>query len=60
MSELKYKFTNDILFKWLFTRNEDLLKRLVAGMLGIEQSSITEFTVINPEIPPEILGDKLL
>ena len=59
MTELKYKFTNDVLFKWLFTKNEDLLKSLVAGMLGITQSSITEFVIINPEIPPDIIGDKL-
>ena len=59
VTELKYKFTNDVLFKWLFTKNEDLLKSLVAGMLNIEQSSITEFVIINPEIPPDIIGDKL-
>ena len=59
MTELKYEFTNDVLFKWLFTKNEDLLKSLVAGMLGIKQSSITEFVIINPEIPPDIIGDKL-
>ena len=59
MAELKYKFTNDVLFKWLFTRHQDLLKRLVAGMLGISISSITEFVITNPEIPPEIVGEKL-
>ncbi|MCL2152592.1 MAG: Rpn family recombination-promoting nuclease/putative transposase [Oscillospiraceae bacterium] len=58
MAELKYKFTNDVLFKWLFTRHQHLLKRLVAGMLGVPQSSITEFLVTNPEIPPEAVGEK--
>ena len=59
MAELKYKFTNDVLFKWLFTRHQDLLKRLVAGMLGVQLDSIAEFIVSNPEIPPEIIGEKL-
>ena len=59
MTELKYKFTNDVLFKWLFVRNQDLLKRLIAIMLGVPLESITEFVVTNPEIPPEIIGEKL-
>ena len=59
VTNLEYKFTNDVLFKWLFTRNQDLLKRLVAGMLGITLESITEFDVTNPEIPPEAVGEKL-
>ncbi|MCL2152774.1 MAG: Rpn family recombination-promoting nuclease/putative transposase [Oscillospiraceae bacterium] len=58
MAELKYKFTNDVLFKWLFTRHQDLLKRLVAGMLGIALDSIKEFVVTNPDIPPEAVGEK--
>ena len=58
VAELKYKFTNDVLFKWLFTRHQDLLKRLVADMLGIPLKSITEFLVTNPEIPPEVVGEK--
>jgi len=31
MSELKYKFTYDMLFKLLFVKYPDLLKRLVAA-----------------------------
>ena len=58
MTDLVYKFTNDVLFKWLFIRNQDLLKRLVAKMLGIMIDSITEFIVTNPDIPPEVLGEK--
>lgn len=58
MTELKYKFTYDVLFKLLFTKYPDLLKRLVAAVLGITIDSITEFTITNPEIPPEAIGDK--
>jgi len=58
VAELKYKFTNDVLFKWLFTKHQDLLKRLVAGMLNVSVSSITEFVVTNPDIPPEAVGEK--
>jgi len=58
MTELKYKFTNDILFKLLFVRNQDLLKRLVAALLSIPYDSIGEFVVTNPDIPPEVMGEK--
>ena len=57
--ELEYKFTNDVLFKWLFTRNQELLKRLIAGMLDISLESINEFVVTNPDIPPEVVDEKL-
>lgn len=58
MTELKYKFTNDILFKLLFIKNQDLLKRLVADLLSIPYESIEEFFVTNPEMPPEVMGEK--
>jgi predicted transposase/invertase (TIGR01784 family) len=58
MTELKYKFTHDTLFKLLFVKRPDLLKRLVAAALGITVDSITEFRITNPEIPPDMLGDK--
>jgi len=53
MTELKYKFTYDTLFKLLFVKYPDLLKRLVAAILGITVESITEFNITNIEIPPE-------
>ena len=58
VTKLKYRFTNDVLFKMLFVRNPDLLKRLIAVMLGFEIKSITNFVVTNPEIPPDIIGEK--
>ena len=58
MTKLVYKFTNDVLFKWLFVNNPDLLKRLIARMLGILLESISEFVVTNPEIPPDVMGEK--
>ncbi|MDR1291963.1 MAG: Rpn family recombination-promoting nuclease/putative transposase [Clostridiales Family XIII bacterium] len=58
MTELKYKFTYDTLFKLLFVKYPDLLKRLVAATLGIAVGSISEFVITNPEIPPEAIGDK--
>ena len=58
MAKLKYRFTNDVLFKWLFVRNPNLLKRLIAVMLGVELDSIAEFVITNPEIPPELIGEK--
>ena len=58
MTELKYKFTYDTLFKLLFVKYPDLLKRLVAAILGITVDSMNEFTITNPDIPPEAIGDK--
>jgi predicted transposase/invertase (TIGR01784 family) len=58
MTELKYKFTYDTLFKLLFVKYPDLLKRLIAAILRLTLDSITEFKITNPEIPPENLGDK--
>ncbi|MCL1983504.1 MAG: Rpn family recombination-promoting nuclease/putative transposase [Clostridiales bacterium] len=58
MTTLKYKMTNDILFKLLFVKNPDLLKRLVAELLGIRLEDIGQFEITNPEMPPESLGDK--
>ncbi|MCL1994797.1 MAG: Rpn family recombination-promoting nuclease/putative transposase [Defluviitaleaceae bacterium] len=58
MTKLKYKFTNDILCKILFVQHPSLLKRLVANLLKINLESITEFIITNPEMPPEIMGDK--
>lgn len=58
MTKLKYKFTNDALFKMLFVKYPELLKRLVAELLGIRDDSIKEFAITNPEMRPETLGNK--
>jgi len=58
MTRLKYTLKSDTLFKMLFTKNQELLKRLVAALLGIRYEDITKFNVINPEISPEELGKK--
>jgi len=58
MKKLKYTFKNDILFKMLFVQYPGLLKKLVAELLGISYESITKFFITNPEIPPEVIGDK--
>lgn len=58
MAKLEYTFTNDILFKMLFRDNTDLLKRLVSELLGIKVGSIGQFHVTNPEMPPEVIGEK--
>jgi predicted transposase/invertase (TIGR01784 family) len=58
MTKLEYTFKNDILFKIIFTKYQDLLKRLVADFLAIEYNSIEEFLVVNPELYPEEIGKK--
>lgn len=58
MRKLEYTFKTDTLFKMLFVQHQELLKRLIAALLGILYESIEEFVVLNPEMPPENLGDK--
>ena len=58
MNKLQYTFKTDTLFKMLFVKHQDLLEKLVSTLLGIPLESIEQFTVRNPEMPPEILGDK--
>ncbi len=58
MTKLKYTFKNDTLFKMVFVKFPDLLRRLVAELLGIRVESIKDFVIANPEMPPEVIGDK--
>ena len=58
MTKLKYSFKNDILFKMYFLRNQEQLKWLIALILRIPLGSITEFIIINTEMPPETIRSK--
>jgi predicted transposase/invertase (TIGR01784 family) len=58
MAELEYTFTNDTLFKMLFTKYPNLLKKLVAVLLKIKFEDIHKFEIRNTEMPPDALGDK--
>ncbi len=58
MTRLEYTFKNDTLFKMLFVKHPELLKRLVSKLLSISVESIGNFEIRNPEMPPEQLGDK--
>ena len=58
MRKLRYTFKTDTLFKMLFVKHQNLLKKLVAALLGIQLESIQQFAVRNEEMPPEALGDK--
>ena len=58
MRKLQYTFKTDTLFKMLFVTHQDLLKKLVAALLGIPVESIGQLIVRNEEMPPEILGNK--
>jgi len=58
MAKLKYTFKTDTLFKMLFVRYPELLKRLVAALLGIHFESIEQFGITNSELPPDIFKGK--
>ena len=58
MAKLKYTFKTDAMFKMLFTQYPELLKRLVAVLLGISFESIGRFVVTSSELPPGDYGKK--
>jgi predicted transposase/invertase (TIGR01784 family) len=47
-----------MLFKMLFVKYPDLLKRLVARILNIPVEGISMFEITNPEMLPSSVGDK--
>jgi len=57
-TKLEYTFKSDVLFKMLFRENLHLLKRLIAALLDIPLQSISQFQMINTEMPPEEIGKK--
>jgi len=59
MKELRPTFKTDTLFKLLFTKNQHLLKKLVAHLLKIPVDDISQFDVRNTENTPDIYGKKL-
>ncbi len=58
MTKLEYTFKNDMLFKMVFVKYPNLLKRLVAELLDIPLESIEEFVITNSEMTPEMIGEK--
>jgi len=58
MTKLEYTFKTDMLFKILFMKNPNLLKKLVSELLSIKLESIGQFLISNPEMPPEAIGEK--
>jgi predicted transposase/invertase (TIGR01784 family) len=58
MTKLAYTLKNDVLFKMLFVRYPNLLRQLVSALLDIPAEDMRDFTVVNPDIPPDTVGDK--
>jgi len=58
VAKLKYTLKSDVLFKLLFVKYPELLRRLVSELLGIPYGNITEFEITNGEMPPETVGAK--
>ena len=57
-SKLKYTFKTDTMFRMLFTRNPELLRRLVSALLGIGFESIESFEVVGADLAPDRMEDK--
>ena len=58
MTKLRPTFKTDILFKLLFVKHPELLRRLTAHLLKIPFESISQFEIRNPEMPPDGIGQK--
>lgn len=48
----------DIIFKKIFTENQDMLREFLSDILDIPISSIQEIVITNPEIVPEAIDGK--
>jgi predicted transposase/invertase (TIGR01784 family) len=48
----------DVVFKILFTEHVDLLKIFLSDALNMPEEDFAEITVLNPEITPDIVGEK--
>ena len=48
----------DVIFKKLFTENEDLLHDFISEMLDIPSDKIKDIVITNPELPPETITGK--
>lgn len=56
--KLRYKLTNDYMFRAVFQKNENALKGLLSALLNISKSEIKEVTILNPIILGETIDDK--
>ena len=56
--KLRYKLTNDYMFRAVFQKNENALKGLLSALLGIPKNEIKEVTILNPIILGETIDDK--
>lgn len=56
--KLRYKLTNDYMFRAVFQKNENALKGLLSALLNIPKTEIKEVTILNPIILGETIDDK--
>ena len=60
MTKLQYRLTNDILFKMLFVKYPELLKKLVAELLSIKYTDIQLGLFIKTNRKAKVLTQKEL
>ena len=56
--KLRYKLTNDYMFRAVFQKNENALKGLLCALLGLSKKDIKEVIILNPIILGETIDDK--
>ena len=56
--KLRYKLTNDYMFRAVFQKNPNALKGLLCALLNLPKDSIKEVTILNPIILGETIDEK--
>lgn len=56
--KLRYKLTNDYMFRAVFQKNKNALKGLLCALLGLAKGDIKEVTILNPIILGETIDEK--
>ncbi len=56
--KIRYKLTNDYMFRAVFQKNKTALKGLLSVLLEIPKESIQEVNILNPIILGETIDDK--
>lgn len=55
---IRYKMTNDYMFRAILQKNEKALKGLICALLNLQKEEIVSVKITNPIIPGETINDK--
>lgn len=58
VGDVRYKLTNDYLFRAVLQKNEKALRGLIAALLGLKQEGIQQVEIQNPIVLGERIEEK--